>query len=71
MKSGNPNSGIYEAETSKTLDENGGNPACNQGGMAVVSKGADIYNGTITGDVACSITSGGTTGTGPKLLQGG
>ena len=36
MKSSNPNSGIYEADTSKTIDQNGGNPACNQGGIAVV-----------------------------------
>lgn len=36
MKSDNPHSGIYEADTSRTLDLNGGNPACNQGGMAVV-----------------------------------
>ena len=36
MKSSNPESGIYEAETSRTLDLNGGNPACNQGGMMVV-----------------------------------
>ena len=36
MKSDNPNSGFYEADTSRTLDNNGGNPACNQGGMAVV-----------------------------------
>ena len=36
MKSDNPNSGIYEADTSRTLDNNGGNPACNQGGIAVV-----------------------------------
>lgn len=36
MKSSNPHSGIYEAETARTLDLNGGNPACNQGGMAVV-----------------------------------
>lgn len=36
MKSSNPNSGIYEAETSRTLDNNGGNPACNQGGMIVL-----------------------------------
>ena len=36
MKSSNPHSGIYEAETTRTLDNNGGNPACNQGGMAVV-----------------------------------
>ena len=32
MKSRNPHSGIYEADTSRTLDLNGGNPACNQGG---------------------------------------
>lgn len=32
MKSGNPHSGIYEAKTSRCLDLNGGNPACNQGG---------------------------------------
>ena len=36
MKSSNPHSGIYEAETSRTLDCNGGNPGCNQGGIAVV-----------------------------------
>lgn len=36
MKSDNPNSGIYEADTSRTIDANGGNPSCNQGGMAVV-----------------------------------
>lgn len=37
MKSGNPHSGIYEAETARTLDNNGGSPACNQGGIAVVA----------------------------------
>jgi DNA (cytosine-5)-methyltransferase 1 len=36
MKSTNPHSGIYEAETTRTLDNNGGNPACNQGGMIVL-----------------------------------
>lgn len=36
MLSDNPHSGIYEADTSRTLDLNGGSPACNQGGMAVV-----------------------------------
>lgn len=36
MKSSNPYSGIYKADTSRTLDENGGNPACNQGGMVVL-----------------------------------
>ena len=37
MKSDNPHSGIYRAETARTLDGNGGNPSCNQGGIAVVS----------------------------------
>lgn len=37
MKSDNPNSGFYEADTSRCLDGNGGNPACNQGGIAVVA----------------------------------
>ena len=36
MKSDNPYSGIYEADTSRTIDGNGGNPGCNQGGIAVV-----------------------------------
>ncbi|MEG2356239.1 MAG: hypothetical protein RSC40_04690, partial [Clostridia bacterium] len=36
MLSDNPHSGIYEAETSRTLDCLGGAPSCNQGGMAVV-----------------------------------
>lgn len=36
FKSSNPHSAIYKAETSRTLDNNGGNPACNQGGIAVV-----------------------------------
>ena len=36
MKSDNPKSGFYDAETSRTLDANGGNPTCNQGGIAVV-----------------------------------
>ena len=34
MMSSNPHSGIYVAETARTLDLNGGNPACNQGGGA-------------------------------------
>ncbi len=37
MKSANPHSGIYEADTARTLDGNGGNPGCNQGGIAVVA----------------------------------
>ncbi len=39
MKSNNPHSGFYEADTSRTLDANGGNPGCNQGGIAVVEPG--------------------------------
>ena len=38
FKSSNPHSAIYKAETSRTLDNNGGNPSCNQGGIAVVEK---------------------------------
>ena len=37
MKSDNPHSGIYEAETARTLDTGGGNPYCNQGGIAIVA----------------------------------
>ena len=36
MKSDNPHSGIYVAKTSRTIDGNGGNPGCNQGGIAIV-----------------------------------
>ena len=40
MKSSNPYSGIYRADTARTLDGNGGSPACNQdcnqGGMLVL-----------------------------------
>ena len=36
MKSSNPHSGIYKADTARTLDINGGSPACNQGGMLVL-----------------------------------
>ena len=53
MLSENPHSGIYEASTSRTLDLNGGNPACNQGGIAVVEP--VIYDGVnITSPVNCS-----------------
>ena len=36
MLSDNPRSGIYEADSSRTIDQSGGNPSCNQGGIAVV-----------------------------------
>lgn len=38
-KSSNPHSGVYIAETSRTLDAiQCGNPACNQGGVAIVEE---------------------------------
>lgn len=37
MLSDNPHSGFYEAETSRTLDQGGGNPTCNQGGICIVA----------------------------------
>lgn len=36
MMSDNPHSGIYKADVARTLDLNGGSPACNQGGTMVV-----------------------------------
>lgn len=56
MKSDNPESGIYEADSARTLDLNGGNPACNQGGMAIVqSSEPTAYRGdAITSPVNAS-----------------
>ena len=54
MKSDNPHSGVYEADTSRTLDGNGGNPSCNQGGIAIV-QGFDGYNGDMTGDKSATL----------------
>ena len=48
MLSGNPHSGIYEADTSRTLDCNGGSPACNQGGMMVVEPVYAVTTGEFT-----------------------
>ena len=61
MKSGNPRSGIYVANTSRTLDSgNCCNPACNQGGIAVVYDAGGNGDGatvpTITGDHEGRIT---------------
>jgi len=42
MNSDNPHSGIYEADTARTLDSGGGRPDCNQGGIAVVFDGKQI-----------------------------
>lgn len=54
MKSNNPHSGIYEAKTSRTLDLNGGNPACNQGGMVVA---IDCRNMAANNEVSATIQS--------------
>ena len=48
MLSDNPHSGIYEADTSRTLDCNGGSPACNQGGMMVVEPVYAVTTGEFT-----------------------
>lgn len=54
MKSSNPHSGIYEAETARTFDLNGGSPACNQGGMAVVCAGFKAGQGAQAGGIGYS-----------------
>ena len=36
MLSDNPTAGVYKADTSRTIDANGGSPACDQGGMVVL-----------------------------------
>lgn len=41
MKSSNPYSGIYENNTARTLDLNGGNPCCNQGGIVTTQASGD------------------------------
>ena len=46
MLSDNPHSGIYEATTSRTLDLNGGNPSCNQGGIAIVEPSSLYWDGS-------------------------
>lgn len=54
MKGDNPKVGFYEADTSKTLDLTGGNPACNQGGwqslqplIAETGQKIPFVNGTL------------------------
>lgn len=44
MKSENPDSGFYEAQTSRTIDCRGGNPACNQGGIVIVGEKHPVYS---------------------------
>ena len=44
MLSDNPHSGFYEADTSRTLDQNGGRPDCAQGGVAICQPVAFAQN---------------------------
>lgn len=54
MRSDNPHSGIYEADSARTLDLNGGNPACNQGGMMVVQESDNSQvNGLTNNEPIC------------------
>lgn len=73
MRSTNPLSGIYQTDISATLDTSGGNPACDQGGIAIVeesikSNGFCAYaNGTSRGigyieEKSPTIKTGGTIG---------
>lgn len=61
FKSSNPRSGIYNAQTSRTLDTNGGSPACNQGGIAVVETtyclGHDERSASYTPNIADTLTA--------------
>ena len=51
MLSDNPESGFYEADTSRTLDQGGGNPSCNQGGICVLSPAdRETYDVRFTSD---------------------
>lgn len=55
MLSDNPHSGIYEAESSRTLDLNGGNPSCNQGCIAVCQVICDA-RGNGNGEISPTLT---------------
>jgi DNA (cytosine-5)-methyltransferase 1 len=72
MKSSNPHSGVYEADTSRTLDNNGGNPACNQGGMAVVYDASRRHNYEPFENVSETVQAAYGTGGGniPIVLEG-
>lgn len=58
MKSSNPYSGFYEAQTSRTLDLNGGNPSCNQGGIVVCQSMPFKPNNNQAAVVCAAFTAG-------------
>lgn len=71
MKSPNPHSGIYEAKTTRTLDLNGGNPACNQGGMMCLQRrfsSVNVYEDGITPTLEAGAGEGGNNM--PIVLEG-
>lgn len=48
MQSKNPLAGcVYKADTTRTLDANGGNPNCAQGGMLICNEAYSIGNGQV------------------------
>ena len=52
MLSENPESGFYEADSSRTIDTSGMNPSCNQGGIAVVDMGGGKSSCNVTEDLS-------------------
>ena len=76
MKSANPNSGFYRADTARTLDINGASPVCNQGGMAVVEPlllESNQDHATVQKDGVCTTlpaSMGGGGGYVPMVVEG-
>lgn len=56
MLSENPESGFYEADSSRTIDTSGMNPSCNQGGIAVVDMGGGKSSCNVTEDLSPTLT---------------
>lgn len=73
MLSDNPKVGFYETDTTRTLDLNGGSPACQQDGITIVEQriAVDVYNQTIDGEVGASLTAavGMPNTSGPKVME--
>jgi len=65
---------VTDADSTKTLDASGSNPAMHQGGAAILQPmavGTDLYNGNITGDVAATMGTPGSSinASGPTVMQ--